>query len=285
MKITDIINSKKVTLSYEVFPPKKDGNFEPILSAVDELCADGPDFMSVTYGAGGSTGQNTVKVSNYVKSRGVTPLAHLTCISSGREEIRREVEELRKNSIENVLALRGDIPSEGYVPGDYRYAADLVREIREMGDFCIGAACYPDGHVDCPHKEDDITYLKEKVDSGVDFLTTQMFFDNNVMYNFLYRIRERGIVVPVIAGIMPVTKSIHAEKSVKLSGTYLPTRLKNMIDKYGDRPLAMRQAGIAFATEQIIDLIANGVHCIHIYTMNDPEVAMEIHQNISEIIR
>ena len=287
MKISDILKSKDVTLSYEVFPPKKNMPFEPILAAVDRLCESKPDFMSVTYGAGGGTGHNTIKIADHVQNhRGVTSLAHLTCISSSKEQIEKTIDRIKECGIENILALRGDIPPDfdNDAVGDFRYASDLVKAIKERGDFCVGAACYPEGHVECLHKEDDITYLKEKVDSGVDFLTTQMFFDNNILYNFLYRIRERGITVPVIAGIMPVTSGRQIDRICQLSGTYLPARFKAIVDKFGDRPEAMKQAGIAYATEQIIDLIANGVRGIHIYTMNKPDVAESIRNNLSSII-
>ncbi len=286
MKIRDILDSKKVTLSFEVFPPKKGMPFDPIISAVDRLCLAKPDFMSVTYGAGGGTGHNTVKIASHVQNDlGVTSLAHLSCVSSTREQVAAAVEEIKAAGIENILALRGDIPKEGEHIGEYyQYASDLVNEIKTMGDFCIGAACYPEGHVECIHKEDDITHLKTKVDSGVDFLTTQMFFDNNVLYNFLYRIRERGITVPVIAGIMPVTNKNQIGRVTELSGTYVPTRFKAIVDKFGDNPEAMKQAGIAYATEQIIDLVANGVKGIHIYTMNKPDVAESIKNNLSYII-
>ena len=276
-----------MTLSYEVFPPKKGMPFEPILQAVDRLCQSKPDFMSVTYGAGGGTGDNTVKIASHVQNDlGVTSLAHLSCVSSTREQVASAIEEIKAAGIENILALRGDIPQNGAYPvGEYyHYASELVTEIRGHGDFCIGAACYPEGHVECTHKEDDITNLKIKVDSGVDFLTTQMFFDNNVFYNFLYRIRERGITVPVIAGIMPVTNGKQIEKITQLSGTYVPTRFKAIVDKFGENPQAMKQAGIAYATEQIIDLVANGIRGIHIYTMNKPDVAEQIRNNLSYII-
>ena len=287
MKISDILKSKDVTLSYEVFPSKKNMPFEPILAAVDRLCESKPDFMSVTYGAGGGTGHNTIKIADHVQNhRGVTSLAHLTCISSSKEQIEKTIDRIKECGIENILALRGDIPPDfdNDAARDFRYASDLVKAIKERGDFCVGAACYPEGHVECLHKEDDITYLKEKVDSGVDFLTTQMFFDNNILYNFLYRIRERGITVPVIAGIMPVTSGRQIDRICQLSGTYLPARFKAIVDKFGDRPEAMKQAGIAYATEQIIDLIANGVRGIHIYTMNKPDVAESIRNNLSSII-
>ena len=287
MKIIDILNSKEVVVSYEVFPPKKDMPFEPILAAVDKLCEDKPDFMSVTYGAGGGVGHNTLKIAQHVQQElGVTSLAHLTCISSTKEQVAAAIEDFKSAGIENILALRGDIPSDyDFSKGsDFRYAGQLVEEIKKHGDFCIGAACYPEGHVECAHKEDDITYLKEKVDAGVDFLTTQMFFDNNILYNFLYRIRERGITVPVVAGIMPVTSGKQIARSCQLSGTYLPARFKTIVDKFGDNPEKMKQAGIAYATEQIIDLIANGVKGIHIYTMNKPDVAQAIRNNLSHII-
>ncbi len=287
MKIKDILNSKKVTLSYEVFPPKAGASFEPVINAVDELCKDKPDFMSVTYGAGGGTSNNTVKIASHIQNDlGVTALAHLTCVSSTKEQVAKAIDEIKANGIENILALRGDIPKGGEYPvGEYyKYASELVKEIKSKGDFCVGAACYPEGHTECEHKADDIRNLKIKVDSGVDFLTTQMFFDNNVLYNFLYRIREQGITVPVIAGIMPVTNGKQIARICQLSGTYLPARFKAIVDKFGDNPEAMKQAGIAYATDQIIDLVANGVKGIHIYTMNKPDIAESIKKNLSYII-
>ena len=284
MKIKDILNSKKVTLSYEVFPPKAGASFEPVINAVDELCKDKPGFMSVTYGAGGGTSNNTVKIASHIQNDlGVTALAHLTCVSSTKEQVAKAIDEIKANGIENILALRGDIPKGGEYPvGEYyKYASELVKEIKSKGDFCVGAACYPEGHTECEHKADDIRNLKIKVDSGVDFLTTQMFFDNNVLYNFLYRIREQGITVPVIAGIMPVTNGKQISRICQLSGTYLPARFKAIVDKFGDNPEAMQQAGIAYATDQIIDLVANGVKGIHIYTMNKPDIAESIKKNLS----
>ena len=287
MKIRDILDSKKVTLSYEVFPPKAGASFEPVINAVDELCKDKPDFMSVTYGAGGGTSNNTVKIASHIQNDlNVTALAHLTCVSSTKEQVAKAIDEIKANGIENILALRGDIPKGGEYPvGEYyKYASELVKEIKSKGDFCVGAACYPEGHTECEHKEDDIKNLKLKVDSGVDFLTTQMFFDNNVLYNFLYRIREQGITVPVIAGIMPVTNGKQIARICQLSGTYLPARFKAIVDKFGDNPEAMKQAGIAYATDQIIDLVANGIKGIHIYTMNKPDIAESIKKNLSYII-
>ena len=242
--------------------------------------------MSVTYGAGGGTSQYTVQIASTIKNRGqVTPLAHLTCVSSTRDGVRKILEELKENQIENILALRGDIPEGGPLVHDYRYASELIDDIKQAGDFCIGAACYPEGHVESANKAEDILHLKEKVDAGCDFLTTQMFFDNNILYNFLYRIREKGIRVPVIAGIMPVTNAKQINRICKMSGTYLPARFKAIVDRFGDNPAAMKQAGIAYATEQIIDLIANGVNGIHVYSMNKPDVAMRIKESLSEIVQ
>lgn len=287
MKIIDILRRDRVTLSFEAFPPKTDSAFDSVIHAVDSMSKLRPDFMSVTYGAGGGTSRNTAKIAAHVQNDlGVTALAHLTCVSSTREEVAKQLQALKENHIENVLALRGDMPEDGAfpLPEQYRYASELVSEIRARGDFCIGAACYPEGHTECAHKDDDIRHLKHKVACGVDFLTTQMFFDNNVLYNFLYRIREQGITAPVVAGIMPVINGRQIARSCQLSGTYLPTRFKAIVDRFSDRPEAMKQAGIAYATEQIIDLIANGVKAIHIYSMNRPEVAQSIVSNLSYII-
>ena len=287
MKIIDILRRDRVSLSFEAFPPKTDAKYDSVIRAVDGMSRLRPDFMSVTYGAGGGTSRNTVKIASHVQNDlGVTALAHLTCVSSTREQVARQLDEMRAQGIENVLALRGDIPQDSAfpLPEQYRYASELVREIKSRGDFCIGAACYPEGHTECFHKEDDIAHLRHKVDCGVDFLTTQMFFDNNVLYNFLYRIRERGITVPVVAGVMPVVNGRQIARSCELSGTYLPARFKAIVDKYADKPEAMKQAGIAYATEQIIDLIANGVKAVHIYSMNKPEVAEAIVGNLSYII-
>ena len=214
-------------------------------------------------------------------------LAHLTCASSTKEEVREVIGNLKSLGIENILALRGDIPANMTFPDKnrFRYASELVQEIKKHGDFCIGAACYPEGHVENEHKADDIRYLKEKVDSGVDFLTTQMFFDNDIHYNFLYRIREAGITVPVLPGIMPITSASQMKRSQELSGTVFPRRFLAILDRFGGSPSAMKQAGIAYATDQIIDLLANGVKNIHIYTMNRPDVAAAIMNNLSEIVK
>lgn len=285
MKIKDLFGQKKVAISCEIFPPKKDTAFSGIFETVDAIQSLGVDFISVTYGAGGSTSKKTVEVASYIQERHHLPaLAHLTCCDSTKEDIRQRLAEMKERGIENILALRGDKPKE-YVPGPYTYAIDLIRDIKSQGDFCIGGACYPDGHVECEHKEDDIAFLKEKVEAGCDFLTTQMFFDNNVYYNFLYRVLAVGIQVPVIPGIMPVINARQVKRSAELSGTSLPPRFKAIADKFSDDPLAMEQAGIAYATEQIIDLVANGVKYIHLYTMNRPQTAAKIMENLSHILR
>ena len=287
MKIRDILKSEEPHISFEVFPPKTDAGYDSVLTATKAIAALRPSFISVTYGAGGGTSKNTVSIATQIKDDfGVTSLAHLTCVSSTKEEVHRVIDQLKENQIENILALRGDIPaqSEFPLPNNYRYASELIKDIRRQGDFCIGAACYPEGHVETEHKKDDIRNLKHKVDCGVDFLTTQMFFDNHILYNFLYRIREKGITVPVLPGIMPVTNKKQIARIGGLSGTILPERFRAIVDRFGDNPAAMQQAGIAYATDQIIDLIANGVNHIHVYSMNKPEVAEAIMRNLSEII-
>ena len=284
MKIRDRLAQGKPTLSFEVFPPKTEAAYESVEAAAKEIAKLKPSFMSVTYGAGGGTSKYTVAIASMIQDQGVTPLAHLTCVSSTKEKVHQVLEELKEKKIENILALRGDIPADGVTPKEYRYASQLIREIKESGDFCIGAACYPEGHVESANKSVDMDYLKEKVEAGCDFVTTQMFFDNSILYSYLYRIREKGITVPVIAGIMPVTHASQIKRITGMSGTYLPARFKAIVDRFGDNPAAMKQAGIAYATEQIIDLIANGVNGIHVYSMNKPDVAAKIQENLKEIL-
>ena len=289
MKIIDKLNrGDKIRISFEVFPPKTDAGVDKVMEATDRIAALKPSYISVTYGAGGGTSKNTARIANHIKSDlGVESLAHLTCASSTKDEVRKVVADLKALGIENILALRGDIPQGMPFPtaDRFRYAYELVEEIRKNGDFCVGAACYPEGHVENEHKADDIKYLKQKVDAGVDFLTTQMFFDNDIHYNFLYRIREAGIMVPVLPGIMPITSATQMKRSRELSGTVFPRRFLSILDRFGDQPEAMRQAGIAYATDQIIDLLANGVKNIHIYSMNKPDVAAAIMGNLSEIVK
>ena len=287
MKLRDIIGKDKVTVSFEVFPPKTQANYESVFDAAMGVAALKPDFMSVTYGAGGSTRENTVKFADAIQSKyDVTTIAHLTCVGATKADIRKTVEEMKVAGIENILALRGDRPAEfeGDPFTDFHYASELIAELKTMCDFCIGGACYPEGHTEATNKKEDILNLKKKVDAGCEFLTTQMFFDNNILYNFLYRIREQGITVPVIAGIMPITRATQVKTAVQLSGTNVPERFRNLVDHFGTNPAAMEQAGIAYATDQIIDLIANGINNIHVYSMNKPHVAEGIKKNISEMI-
>lgn len=286
MKIIDKLREKEVTLSFEVFPPKTGDGYQAVEKATREIAALKPEFMSVTYGAGGGTSDYTLGIAADIKEKyGVDVIAHLTCVSSERKQVRAMLDKMETMGIENILALRGDIPEGGTCANDYRYASQLVREIKSGGDFCVGGACYPEGHPEASGKKEDIAHLKEKVEAGCEFLTTQMFFDNNILYNFLYRIREQGITVPVVAGIMPVTNGAQIARICRLSGTYLPERFKAIVDRFGNDPQAMFQAGIAYATGQIIDLIANGVGHIHVYSMNKPQVASAILSGLSEVLK
>lgn len=288
MKLSELFEKKKPTLSFEVFPPKSSDTYENVKIATEGIARLKPDYMSVTYGAGGGTSDYTVDIAaDILKNFGVTPLAHLTCLSSGKDKINGVLSQLKENGIENILALRGDIPADADLnrKREYHYAYELIEDIKKYGDFCIGGACYPESHTESHNSEDDIRHLKEKVDAGCDFLTTQMFFDNSILYSFLYKIREAGINVPIVAGIMPVTNAKQIKRICELSGTYLPRRFKSIVDRFGDNPDAMKQAGIAYATEQIIDLLANGVNHIHVYSMNKPDVAESIQKNLSEIIK
>ena len=287
MKIIDIINSGKPSLSFEVFPPKTSDSFESVKKASEEIATLSPSFMSVTYGAGGGTSEYTLEIAKNLQSKGVTALAHLTCVNSTKNEVEMRLKRLKESGIENVLALRGDITPENQnrEKWDYHYANELVAQIKKDYDFCVGGACYPEGHPECETQSLDIKNLKRKVDVGCDFLTTQMFFDNNILYNFVYKLRESGINVPIIAGIMPVTNGKQIKRTCALSGSVLPPRFKAIVDKYADNPEAMKQAGIAYATEQIIDLYANGINVVHVYSMNKFDVAKKIRDNISEIIK
>ena len=290
MKIIDLLEKPRLSLSFEVFPPKTEMGFESVKVATEEIARLRPAFMSVTYGAGGGTSRYTLDIAKNIKEMYDVPtLAHLTCVSSTRETVKEKIRAIREAGIENVMALRGDIPAgmenEDRSRWDYRYAIDLVRELKEENpDFCIGGACYPEIHPESSNQKEDIRHLKEKVDAGCDFLTTQMFFDNNLLYNFLYKIREAGITVPVIPGIMPITNANQVERAMKLSGSFMPQRFKSLVDKFGGDPAAMKQAGIAYATDQIIDLYANGITNVHVYSMNKPDVAEKIQCNLSDIL-
>lgn len=290
MKLTELFNSGKLQLSFEVFPPKTSTAFESVKKATEEIAALRPSFMSVTYGAGGGTSRYTLEIAENIKEHyGVPTLAHLTCVSSTHDTVREKIADMKSAGIENVMALRGDLTPEleqsDRSTWSYRHAVDLIHELRESGaDFCIGGACYPEIHPESANQTEDIRYLKEKVDAGCSFLTTQMFFDNNLLYNFLYKIREAGITVPIIPGVMPITNANQVERAAKLSGSFMPQRFKALVDKFGSSPAAMKQAGIAYATDQIIDLFANGITAVHVYSMNKPDVAAKIQANLSDIL-
>ncbi len=290
MKLTKIINNNQYSLSCEVFPPKKSTSFESVKTAVESIARMHPSFMSVTYGAGGGTSQYTLEIAKDIKYRfNVPTMAHLTCVSSDKATVAERIYDIKQAGIVNVMALRGDLTPElaqsDRSSWDYHHAIDLVRELKESdADFCIGCACYPEVHPESKDQIEDIKYLKEKVDAGCDFITTQMFFDNNLLYNFLYKIREAGITVPVLPGIMPITKAVQLERAIKLSGSFIPQRFKALVDRFGSDDAAMAQAGIAYATDQIIDLYANGIKNVHLYTMNKPEIAAAIQSNLSSIL-
>lgn len=290
MKISELLMRDELSLSFEVFPPKTESNFDSVKHATEEIAKLRPAFMSVTYGAGGGTSRYTLEIAKSIKEQyGVPSIAHLTCVSSTRETVHERIGEILAAGIQNVMALRGDIPAgledADRSRWDYRHAVELVRELAESGaDLCIGGACYPEIHPESANQKEDIRYLKEKVDAGCSFLTTQMFFDNNLLYNFLYKIREAGITVPVIPGIMPITNGNQVARAIQLSGSFMPQRFKALVDKFGSSPAAMKQAGIAYATDQIIDLYANGITHVHVYSMNKPDVAAAILANLSDIL-
>ena len=290
MKLIELLSSDKPTLSCELFPPKPGAALLDAPALVRRIAALHPAYISVTCSAGGSGngGVTTADMANEVQNiNGITALAHLTCVAATRDEVRASLEDLKKLGIENILALRGDIPEGGAfpLPGGYRHASELMADIRDFGGFCVGGTCYPEGHPESESLYQDIDNLKYKIDAGCAFLTTQMFFDNNVLYRFLYKLRRAGIGVPVVAGIMPVTNAKQIQRIVALSGSKLPARFRAIIDRFSGSSAAMTQAGVAYATEQIIDLFANGVDHVHIYTMNKPEIAGRIMANLSEILQ
>ncbi len=290
MKIIDLLKKDTLSVSFEVFPPKTDASFESVKTATEEIAKLKPTFMSVTYGAGGGTSQHTLDIAKNIKDKyGVPTLAHLTCVSSSRAFVEEKIKAIKEAGIDNIMALRGDIPAdkinEDRSSWDYHHATDLIIDIKRIApEITVGGACYPEIHPESKNQKDDILHLKEKIDCGCEFLTTQMFFDNNLLYNFLYKIREAGITAPVVAGIMPITNANQVERAIKLSGSLMPQRFRSIVDKFGSDPEAMKQAGIAYATDQIIDLFANGVTNVHIYSMNKPDVAETINRNLSAII-
>ena len=289
MKISEYLKRDEFSLSFEVFPPKTDASLESVRAATVAVAKLRPDFVSVTCGAGGGGGRLTLDIARTIRREtGVETLEHLTCVGAKREAIQAHLATLKAEGMENIMALRGDLPA-GITQSDlnatpYPHAVNLVREIKTSGDFCVGAACYPEVHPESRDQHDDLCHLKEKVDAGVDFLTTQMFFDNNLLYNFLYKLRETGVTVPVLPGIMPITGANQVERARKLSGSFMPRRFTSLVDRFGSDPAAMKQAGIIYATDQIIDLFANGIRHVHVYTMNKPDVAAAIQQNLSAML-
>ena len=286
MRLTELLKSDEVTISCELFPPKQGAQLENYKKIVKEMADLKPAYITVTYGATGGTSDYTVELANEVCNVNHIPaLAHLTCASSTKEKVASVIAELKEHKIENILALRGDIPqnAEFPLPDQYKHASELIADIKAQGDFCIGGACYPEGHPEAQTIYEDLDHLKEKVDAGCEFLTTQMFFDNNILYNFMYKALKKGIDVPIVAGIMPVTNAAQIKRITSLSGNMVPPRFLAIVDRFGENPEAMKQAGIAYATEQIIDLIANGVNHVHIYTMNKPDIAGAILDNLSQI--
>ena len=285
MKVSELLKSDQVTISVELFPPKKGSQLENYKAIVGQMAELKPSYISCTYGATGGTSDYTVEIADTINSHGIPAIAHLTCASSTKEKVQSVINELKERNIENILALRGDIPENADfpLPDQYHHAIELIGEIKEIGDFCIGGACYPEGHPEAATMEEDLQHLKEKVDAGCDYLTTQMFFDNNVYYRFLYKALAKGIDVPVVPGIMPVTNAAQVKRTISLTGNLVPAKFLSIVDRFGSNPEAMKQAGIAYATEQIIDLIANGVNHIHIYSMNKPDVAGAIMDKLSKI--
>ncbi len=284
MRVTDLMTENRISVSCEVFPPKRFEGLQEVKRVTGEIAELHPSFISVTYGAAGTTPGFTLEIAKSVQRDGAVPLCHLTCVQSTREHVARVLGDMREAGMKNVLALRGDLPKEGTPCRDFEHAEDLVRFIHTQGDFCVGAACYPEKHPESSSRTSDMDYLKRKVDAGVSFLTTQMFFDNGLLYNFLYRMERAGIHVPVCAGIMPICDARQVDRVIRLSGSIMPPRFAAIADRFSEEPAAMTQAGIAFATEQIVDLIANGVTLIHLYTMNKPWIARKIFENLSEII-
>ena len=284
MKIRDILNSDKVHISCELFPPKQGSELKNALNIVEQIAQVQPSYMSVTYGAGGTSEGRTVAIAQAVQEQGIPALAHLTCVQSDEAKIAQVLDQLQASKIENILALRGDLPETG-LNGCFEHASDLTTFIKSYGDFCVGGAAYPEGHPEAGALDKDIENTKYKIDAGVDFLVTQMFFDNTILYNYMFRLLSAGINVPVVPGIMPVTNAKQINRICSLSGTKLPPQFRAIVEKFADKPQALQQAGIAYATGQIIDLIANGFRNIHIYTMNRPEIIGGIMRNLSEIVK
>jgi methylenetetrahydrofolate reductase (NADPH) len=280
----DFFEKQRPTLSFEIFPPKGKASLDKVFETVDALASLAPDLISVTYGAGGTSRDNTVEIASKIQnSYNIPALAHLSCVGSTREDIARILAELKEKGVKNILALRGDL-AEGETLKDFHYAADLVRFIRQGYDFNVYAACYPEKHIEAVSMDDDLRYLKEKVDCGVNALISQLFFDNRSFYEFRDRARALGVRVPIVAGIMPITSAKQIDRMVSMCGATVPDSVQRFIKAFGHNSMAMKEAGVAHATEQIVDLLATGVDGIHIYTMNLPSITKQIAENIRGIL-
>lgn len=279
-------NPGRAILSFEVFPPKRDHPIESIYGQLSSLCALKPDFISVTYGAGGKGNDNrTAEIAARIKHNyGIESVAHLTCGSNTKEDVDRIADELRLNSIENILALRGDLPEGVECADDFAHASDLTAYLTGLGGFDVAGACYPETHPESANEIDDILNLKKKVDAGASHLITQLFFDNETFYRYRDKLALAGIDVPIEAGIMPVINRAQIERMVTLCGASLPAPFARLMNRFGDDPDQMRDAGIAYAIQQIIDLLAAGVDGIHLYTMNNPYVATQITEAIRGLL-
>lgn len=287
MKLTSLFeNQKKTVFSFEVFPPKKDSPIESVYGKLEEICALTPDFISVTYGAGGmGSHSRTCEIASKIKyDFGVEAMAHLTCVNSTKSLIDDTLKDFQAHGIENILALRGDYVDGVEPQKDFLYASELVEYIKSKGDFDIGGACYPEVHVQAKDAAEDVLNLRKKVDAGVTHLVSQLFFDNSVFYRFLERAKIAGVTAPIEAGIMPVTNKKQIERMVSMCGASLPSKFTKIMQRYENKPEALRDAGIAYAVEQIVDLIANGVDGIHLYTMNNPYVARKITEAVSSLL-
>lgn len=283
MYIKDLFKSNKMVVSFETFPPKENSAFDSVMNAIDKIASIKPDYISVTYGAGGGTSKNTVQIASKIENElKVTALAHLTCVSSTKDEIKSILNELKENNIHNILALRGDIPQNFDFPNEsnYKHASELIKDIKNFGSFCISGACYPECHIECTSIDKDIENLKIKIDAGCDFLISQLFFDNTKMYSFLDKVRSKGIDVPIEAGIMPITNPKQINKMVDLSGASIPSEFRSLLDKYSNDAISLEQAGIEYSLKQINGLKNYGINGVHIYTMNKPKVAQQIIDNI-----
>ncbi|MBU5591571.1 methylenetetrahydrofolate reductase [NAD(P)H] [Clostridium sp. MSJ-4] len=286
MHINNLFKEKGLVFSFEIFPPKVTSPIETIYDTLEELRDLEPDYISVTYGAGGSSkGNKTSELSSLVKSKyGIEPLAHLTCINSNKDFMEMILQELKEKKVENILALRGDVLGKTKISGDFNNACKLIEYIKKNKGFGISAACYPEGHIESKNLQQDIEVLKMKVEAGAEHLISQLFFDNNCFYNFLDKVEQKGIKVPIQAGIMPVTNKRQIERIVSLCGSNVPLKFIKILEKYEYDKEALRDAGIAYAMDQIVDLISTGVRGIHLYTMNNPYIAKKINENIGSVI-